>query len=225
MNRNLEIFYIGPSWAVRSFDTVEGSEENYTNLLKEWNIDARNLSKLGLSNENCLGIIRRQSLDNCKGIIWVYCEPILQVEHEFKQALIEDEDFWAAREKINQQTFKWMNELNIPIGLIGGHSDIVHCNQPNIEVIHPSWQKFLADEVGVDLEHGWGAEIAHRYATYEFPGTTPSWACVDLICDTFTSWTKMELTGMFRGCHPTKKGNELFAKEIKSNIDNFIKNL
>jgi len=35
----------------------------------------------------------------------------------------------------------------------------------------------------------------------------------------------MEMLGVFNGCHPNRKGNELFAKEIKPSIYSFINDL
>ena len=47
---------------------------------------------------------------------------------------------------------------------------------------------------------------------------------VNKTADTLHSWTKMELSNIFCGVHPNKKGNELFAKEIKNSVDSFINN-
>lgn len=219
-----KILYVGPSWAFRSYDTVEGSESDYTNLLKELELSAVNLSKPGLSNMECLDLVNQYE-GHYDAILWVYCEVIADCLDELKQNLIESENFWELRNKINQNNLNMIDQLNRPVGLIGAHSDITDCNHKNITVIHPSWQKFLANHVGVKLDHGWGAEIAHRYAMYEFKQSKPSKPLVNLISDTFKSWTELELSGVWSGVHPNRKGNELFAKEIKSSVQSFINNL
>jgi hypothetical protein len=215
------LLYVGPSWAYRSFDTLYGTENNYTNLLKLLEIDALNLSQCGASNTDCLLAVE-EHLEKCTGIIWIYCEPIKEVPRNERVKLIKNEKFWEERELLNQSILSEINDLGIPIALIGAHSDIKNCNYSNIEVIHPSWQKFLAETVNVKLEHGWGAEVAHECV---IPNTRPSVQCVNLISGTLNSWTQMELKGVFQGVHPNTRGNELFAQEIKNNINLFIKNL
>jgi hypothetical protein len=219
-----KILYVGSSCAYRSYDTMDGTESDYTNLLKELELSAVNLSRRGLSNMECLDLVNQYE-GHYDAIIWVYCEVISDCLHEFKQNFIESENFWALRSKMNQKILDMINRLGCPVGLIGGHSDVVDCNQTNITVIHPSWQKFLANQVGVDLEHGWGAEVAHRYAMYEFKKSKPSKAMIDLTSDTLRAWTQMEMSGVWFGVHPNRKGNELFAKEIKSSVQSFINNL
>jgi hypothetical protein len=219
-----KILYVGPSWAFRSYDTVEGSESDYTNLLKELELSAVNLSKPGLSNMECLDLVNQYE-GHYDAILWVYCEVITDCLHTLKQNLIESENFWELRNEMNQKTLNMINQLNCPVGLIGAHSDITDCNHKNITVIHPSWQKFLANQVDVDLKHGWGAEVAHRYAMFEFKKSKPSKAMIDFTSGTLQAWTQMELSGVWRGVHPNKNGNELFAKEIKNNVQSFINNL
>lgn len=219
-----KILYVGPSWAARSYETIEGSEPEYTNLARELKLDVINLSELGLSNNVCLDKVNK-NLENCAGIIWIYCEPVTDTLHTLKKYLIESENFWDIRSKMNHNMLTQINKLGVPVALIGGHSDIVDCDFSNIEVIHKSWQKFLADSVNVQLDHGWGAEVAHRFATREFLDIKPSKSCVNYISDTLNSWTKMELNGVFCGCHPNRYGNKIFAQEIKNSINSFINNL
>ena len=220
-----KILYVGPSWAVRSFENVEELDPTGgTNLAKELGLDVVSLAKFGLSNMECLDCVNayQASFD---GILWVYSEPILDVLYEDKKNLIESNDFWSQRADMNRFILDHINQLGCPVGMIGAHSDITDCDFPNITVIHPSWQKFLADQVGVVLEYGWGAEIAHRYAMYEFKNSCPSKDMIFKTSNTLCSWNQLELSGVFVGVHPNKNGNELFAKEIKSNVQSFINNL
>ena len=231
-----KILYVGPSWANRSFDTPEGDESEYTNLAQELNISVDNFSKSALTNLAIINhIIPKNYKELYQGIIWVYSEPIgdLSSLHRYTTDLnyitpktfIESEDFWEMRKETNRYILKEMSKINCPIGLIGAHSDIENCNHSNITVIHPSWQKFLAQYTSVTLEDGWGAEVAHRYIMTEYKDITPSHNIVNKISDTFAAWHKMELHRVFNWCHPNKKGNELFAKEIKSSVQSFINNL
>jgi hypothetical protein len=231
-----KILYVGPSWAYRSFDSPEGSELEYTNLVQELNISVDNLSKSALSNLEIINqVIPKNYKDLYKGIIFVYSEPIgdltslqhytTNLNHITPATFIESENFWEMRKEINRYVLTEMSQIECPIGLIGAHSDVEDCNYNNITVIHPSWQKFLAQYTSVTLEDGWGAEVAHRYIMTEYKDITPSRNIVNKISDTFSAWHKMELNRVFNWCHPNKKGNELFAKEIANSVQSFINNL
>ena len=231
-----KILYVGPSWAARSFDTPEGSELEYTNLAQELNIAVDNRSKSALSNLAILNqILSTDYKELYKGIIWVYSEPIgdltslqsytTQLNHITPISFIESENFWEMRKEINNYILTEISKIDCPIGLIGAHGDINDCNHSNITVIHPSWQKFLAEQSGLALDDGWGAEVAHRYIMTEYKDAMPSRNIVNKISDTFSIWHKMELNRVFNWCHPNKKGNELFAKEIANSVQSFINNL
>jgi hypothetical protein len=226
------IAYIGPSWAARSFDTPDGSESNYINLLSEWHITATNLSQLGTSNLTNIKRIRSQN-QKYDGIIWVYSEPISDY-NEFTGGsscgpgpeLFESEDFWTLRAACDQYILSKIAQLDCPVALIGAHSDIKNCHYNNIDVIHPSWQKFLANTSDIPLENGWGAEVAHMYLMKkENKQVKPSKSMVDLISDTLRDWHKLELNGLFTWCHPNRRGTELFAAETKPAITKWIANL
>jgi hypothetical protein len=222
-----KILYVGPSWAQRSFNTPTGTELTYTNLLSELDIHALDLSMGGLSNFDNINRISHQI--NYDAIIWIYCEPIHKANQIMPnidiRSLLSSSNFWEMREEINQITLSKINQLNCPVGIIGGHSDIENCNFKNITIIHPSWQKFLANCAGVQLKHGWGAEVAHRMIIQDYNGIKPSKEIVKLISETFDAWKEIELKDLFCWCHPNKNGNKLFAREIKSSVQSFINNL
>jgi hypothetical protein len=231
-----KILYVGPSWAQRSFDTPEGSELNFTNLSRELNIEVDNRAKSALTNLCIINqVIPENYKDLYKGIIWVYPEPIgdltslhhytSELDHITPTSFIESENFWEMRSEVNKYILTEMSKLDCPIGLIGAHSDIDDCNHDNITIVHPSWQKFLAESTNVRLDNGWGAEIAHRYIMTENKDIKPSYNIVNKISDTFSAWHRMELNRVFNWCHPNKKGNELFAKEITNSVQSFINNL
>jgi hypothetical protein len=230
------ILYVGPSWAARSFDTPDGAELDYTNIVKELNLSVNNLSKSGMSNLAVYNLVDKHLTNDIDGIIWVYCEPLGDITnfHRYDSQLaktvnpkncIESENFWDIREELNQYILTKIAELPCPVALIGSHSDITINDHGNISVIHPSWQKYLASQVGTNLEHGWGAEVLHRLIMKEFKELKPSYAAVEKISSTFSAWHTMELNQVFNWCHPNKKGNQLFANEISNNLNLWINNL
>lgn len=222
-----DLLYVGPSWANRSYDTPMGDETDYTNIYRELKLDVVDLSLKCSSNLNFLERLDKNKAGNYKqkykGIIWVYCEPLLDVIN--KQVCLESENFWNLRSECNQYILNQINNLDVPVAIIGAHSDIVDCNYSNITVIHPSWQKFLADYCNFNLTHGWGCEVGHRFIVEEFPDAKPSKSAVDYISDTWASWCKLDLNRVFCWCHPNRLGTELFANEIKSNLLSWVKNL
>ena len=222
-----KLLYVGPSWAVRSFDTPGGDEEEYTNLYRELDLDVIDLSRCGAGNLEMLGVIQSQSIDY-DGVIWVLAEPLLDRtwNNDSLVDLIESDDFWDIRTNIYQQTISRIaQEISRPIAMIGAHSDVHDLDHPNISVIHSSWQKFLAAMVDVDLEIGWGADVLHRMIMVECPQARPSIEVIDAISNQFKFWKQMELQKVFNWVHPTRLGNQLFANEIRLRLEQWINGL
>lgn len=221
------VLYVGPSWANRSYDTPQGTETNYTNLVKELDLSVVDLTGPNNTNQYFLDKLdknRPNSYDKkFDAIIWVYCEPILDADDQ--KSLIQSEKFWEIRKEINQSQLKRINDIGVPVAIIGAHSDVVNCNYSNISVIHPSWQKFLAEYSGTSLEHGWGCEVGHRFIVDKFPDAKPSKSVVNYVSDTWGVWCKLDLNRVFCWCHPNRFGTELFANEIKFNLLAWMKNL
>ena len=221
-----KILYVGPSWAARSYDTPDGSELDYTNLIQELNLSVVNLSRPGASNMEMLDVVKDYNEDY-DAIIWTLSEPLTDPiwDQQKIKNMFESDNFWEMRIELMQRAFKHISSIGCPVALIGGHSDIINCDYDNITIIHPSWQKFLAESVGVELEHGWGAEVAHRILMTEAQDIVPSMSVVDLVSDTFKSWHTMELKRVFNWCHPNKNGNKLFAKEIEKSLNTWISSI
>jgi hypothetical protein len=135
--------------------------------------------------------------------------------------LIQSNNWIDIRSSTNNKILKEIANLNHPIALIGAHSDVVNCEHSNIDIIHPSWQKFLASTCETKLDMGWGAECAHKIIINN-PSIKPSYAIVDAISDTFNSWHKLEMNHLFQICHPNILGNQMFAKEIKDPLFNWL---
>lgn len=226
-----KLLYVGSSWAARSF-TKHYEERptatdrlgiDYTNLAHELGLDVVNLSQFSISNLSCCNLIQQydQPYD---GVVWVYCEPIKDLGYNNISSIkefLQSPNFWSIRQNINSVILKKMSELDCPIALIGGASDVETADYDNLTVIHPSWQKFLAETAGVDLEHGWSADIAHHEMGL-YPRIHPSAGLVDLMTDTFDAWKKLEKKDIFINTHPNVNGTQLFAGHIKSSLNTWL---
>jgi hypothetical protein len=215
---------VGGSWAARSFSN--NFETNLepgpadTNLMRELSIPVTNLAKFKLSNLQGLDIVK--DYKNYHGIVWIYSEPMKDVDD--LQTFITSHNCWQIRECINQQILNCLNNLNIPIALIGGPSDVDNCDYKNISVIYTSWQKFLADLVNIKFTRGWDASYIH-YKMLTYSNIRPSIQIVDALSETFENFKQLEQAGLIKGVHPTRLANELFAKEIKNSIAKWFDNL
>ena len=229
-----KLLYVGSSWAVRSFDrpyenppkpgAVAGRD--YTNLAYELGLEVVDLSQFSISNLSCFNLVREYG-DDYDGVVWVYCEPIKDLTYNHYSTMEEfltSDNFWALRSHTNSLVLKRLSELGCPVALIGGASDVENANYDNLTVIHPSWQKFLAERADVDLEHGWSADVAH-YEMIQYPDLKPSMGLVDLMSSTFESWKKLEDHKLFNRAHPNTIGTQLFATHIKPSLNNWIDNL
>lgn len=224
--------YIGPSWALRSF-AIPGENPptsndvlglDYTNLAHELELDVINLAEFGFSNLTCYNRILNYPKPY-DGVVWIYCEPIRDLGYNNSatiQDFITSANFWEIRKNINDVILKKMAELECPIALIGGHSDIEDCNYSNITVIDSSWQQFLAREADVDLPVGWGADVAHWKMFTKYPNLHPSKPLVELVCDTLDSWNKLQKKDLFMWVHPNRRATELFAGHIKSRLNTWL---
>ena len=237
-----KFIYTGPSWAARSYDQPGTPEsKNPTNLAKEWQIQFFDLSVPGstvLSRIHAIDKLDNKTLP----IVWVYNEPIgdlnkitgLTVKELIQQA--DWQDIWK---ECNQYCLKAINDLNRPILLIGGHSDIVDCNDyNNITVGYHSWQKWLAVKAGLKVDknivhvkmndggnfsfnHCWGAEVVHKFM-HEHPKIIPSSNIVNAMWDIFFFWKELEKSNLFYEVHPNRYANVEFAKFLLPTIKKFL---
>jgi len=224
------ILYTGPSWAALSYDVPGGDWNNYTNLLKEWNLDLVNSSLRGSSNISCLRRIKKidKKIDK---IIWIYCEPLVSIRqgsrykeqsyHDSKQCIrfLTCNDPYDFRCNLAEKELKEISMLDIPIGLIGSHSDVFEetLNFNNLFMLEQSWQKFMCNSV----QHGWGVEVANNMIL-EYTEIKPSVQVVDYVYNQWPYWKQMEQDNLFCGNHPNRKSTEEFAKHTKPNVVEFI---
>ena len=236
--------YTGPSWGNCSFDAPEVEKFSPpTSLAKEWNIPCKDLTMSGYS---VLYLIERKikPANSRLPIVWVYSEPILDLTTitgmSFEE-FIASPDWFDIRQQCNQHCLEQINSLGNPVLLIGGHSDIENCdttNLTNITIAAPSWQKWIAESAGMtvqdgtvyvkmsdggsfNLEHCWGAEVAHKFI-HEHQNIDPDPTLLDAVWDIYYFWQELENRGWFYEVHPNKKSNIKFAKFLKPVVDNFL---
>jgi len=221
--------YVGPSWAARSFETADDSDVEITNLFLEWNIEVQNLSKCALTNgmliERVKHYLSQNTKDKSTPIIWVFAEPLTD-SFRYNKPKIEDilerDDWWEIRNNVRRYLLDEIASLGNPIGLIGAHSDIpLDCDYKNVTVIHPSWQKFLAEYIGIEIKEGWGADVAHRFIVTD-RSIRPSHSVIDAVAELFFKWHKLEMHDLFQICHPNIQGNKIFAEFIESNVKQWL---
>lgn len=243
----MHTLYLGPSWAVQSFESTQGLEDTVkTNLAKE----------LELINYTSLACYADSNLDQLQaaeqfmqqhpelapfGIVFVTANS-LQDGHkisgvsqvDFARAFLTSTDPIHTVKILERQFYQQLNALGVPVALIGAHTDIECESFDHITVIHPSWQNFLGQQCGLNSFYGWPADVAHRWLKgivipergppehFEL-GTDPSPAVVDEIHKLFNAnWITLEKNKLFKGAHPTILGNQLFAQEIKQSVNNWI---
>lgn len=234
-----KILYVGPSWAKRNYEPNDPPNlrlekyPEYTNIKKECNLDVIDLAQYGASNFDMLKNVRE--FTKYDGIIWIYCEPIIDIEKlgiTTKTKFLTSENFWALRNSTNNILLDEINNLKKPVALIGSHSDIYKkqiSEFTNLTVIYESWQKFLVNHIEYDYldrwkdKEGWGAEVAHLWL--HETKARPSKQLVYKIDDTFFIWSLLEKHNLFYQTHPTKQGIVLFSKVIKPILDNWLKKL
>ena len=245
----MHTLYLGPSWAVQSFESIHGLDDPVkTNLAQE----------LELSSYTSLALYAKSNLDQLHDaqefmqqhpelapfrIVFVVANSlddghkisgVSQVE--FAREFLISTDPMGMVKRLEQQFYRRLNSLGIPVALIGAHTDVECESFDNITVIHSSWQNFLGQRCGLNSFYGWPADVAHRWLQgivipeYGPPehfelGAEPSKPVVNEIHKLFKIyWPTLEKNKLFIGSHPTILGNQLFAQEIKQSVNNWIDN-
>ena len=215
-----QCIYTGPSWAFSSYP-MEGET---TNLAREWKISHVDFSRPG---QPTVDIVKRlKNLEKKLPVVWVYGEPLgsrYGLYPSDKPDLLKQENWWTLREEINQKCFQMIDSLNLPVLLIGGHSDIINCDYKNITVAYPSWQKWLGEQCNLTApDVCWGAEIAHDFI-HRHPNFYPPKSLVDKMWEVINYWDELQRRNWFFEVHPNKQGNIEFAKFLKPVVDKFLK--
>jgi hypothetical protein len=247
----MHTLYLGPSWAVQSFESLSGINDPVkTNLAKELRIPKCTLlARYAHSNFDQLECARHFMENNS------YLDPFRLVfvtanalqdgdlyynmsQIDFAKMFLRSQDPLDLIFSLEEKFYQQINQLDIPVALIGAHTDVKIQNQyNNITVIHPSWQNFLGSCCGLNSFYGWAADVAHRWLrgiviprvgneTRFDLGANPSATVVNEIHKiVFDVWGKLEQNQLFKGVHPNILGNQLFAKEIADPLNQWIDNV
>jgi hypothetical protein len=237
----VEFIYTGPSWANQSYDAPGSWEyQHKTNLAKEWSLPFHDYSQCGSSALNRSEAIKKtqQHLP----IVWIYNEPLLDLQEATGLSMsefIRRSDWFDIWKECNKFCLDTINQIGVPVFLIGGHSDVIDCKYENIVTGHFSWQHWIAEQAGLKVDndglihvkindgsdfsfrHCWGAEFAHRYM-HENSNISPSSEIVDAVWNILFFWKELEKANLFFDVHPNRKANQEFAKVLLPALQNFL---
>jgi hypothetical protein len=246
----MHTLYLGPSWAVQSFESPGGKHDPVkTNLAQE----------LGLTGYTSLALYASNNFDQLSHarhfiqqhpelapfrIVFVSANSLSHGYEIFNMSRVDfaktfllSNDPLDLVQSLEQQFYQHLNQLGVPVALIGAHTDVTCQSHDNITVIHSSWQNFLIKHSGLNSVYGWAADVAHGWLQgivvpkvgeleHFDLGRDPSPAVVEEIHKIiFKTWMEIEKHQLFRGCHPTILGNQLFAKEIADSFNQWIDNV
>jgi hypothetical protein len=240
----MHTLYLGPSWAVQSFESVYGLDDPIrTNLASELKLtDYTTLARYANSNLDQLKATQNFMQEHPElapfRIVFVVGNSLRDGPGNLSQVdwakiFLTSNDPLDIVDSLEHDFYQKLNSLGIPIALIGAHTDVACKSHDNITVIHPSWQNFLAGQCGLNKFHGWAGDIAHRWLTgiyipdvgpptkFEL-GRDPSTAVVEEIHKIFGIWKKLEDNKLFKAVHPNILGNQLFAKHIADSFNQWI---
>jgi hypothetical protein len=213
--------YVGASWAHRSYNTDDESEDWHTSIRKETRINILDLSVPGTSNRWHIENIKSNPAYQNRPILWIYCEPLFDLTYYTGMTevdLIEKEDWLDVRKYVNQKILEEIDTLEVPVGLVGSHSDVFDCNRKNLEVLLSSYQKTLCDIAGTQYDFlGWGPERLHK-AILNNGNRRPSYSLVNEMSKTFAGWKRLEILGLFYNVHPNRGGVELFSNILAPHL-------
>ena len=242
----MHTLYLGPSWAVQSFETPAGTTDMVkTNLAQELGLtNYTSLAQYACSNFDQLDEAKSFMAQNLNlapfRIIFITANSLqdgykihaMSQEHWAKKFLTHDDPIELIR-SLEEIFYQQLNDIGVPVALIGGHTDVTCNSHDNITVIHPSWQNFLGSLCNLNNFYGWAADVGHRWlqgkyippvgppADFELE-QDPSHAVVFAIHEILKNWKIMEKNKMFCSVHPNIQGNQLFAKKIQQKINDWI---
>lgn len=239
----MHTLYLGPSWAVQSFESPLGLDDPVkTNLASELKLTSfTSLAQRAASNFDQIECAENFMLQHPElspfRIVFVTSNS-LQDGHkltgtnqvEFVKSFLKSKNPLGIIQSLEEYFYKKLNYLKIPVALIGAHTDVSCESHDNITVIHNSWQNFLAQQCNIGSFYGWPAEVAHRWfqgiidSKQQFsPDYNPSKEVVNEIHKLIQkNWPILERNKLFVDCHPNILGNQLFAQQIQKTINNWL---
>jgi hypothetical protein len=224
--------YVGPTWAQKSFDSPELLLEP-TNFAKQWQLP---YVEQVFPSTPPLTIAQKVRTD--LPIVWVYSDPWGNVPEitgiAFKD-YVSRTDWFEIWQHCNDHILRTINNIGVPILLIGTHCDIIACNNyPNINVAHASMQKWMAQQAGmltnnqicipnenITINHCFAAEIYSRFL-HENSKVDGDLILKDLLIDHWIFWKQLEKAGYMYDVHPTKKSYTQFAELLRPTLLDFL---
>ena len=244
----MHTLYLGSSWALQSFESIYGFDDPVkTNLAQE--LELTNYTSFAESSETNQDQLQkaqnfmRQYPDLAPFRILFVTASSLDDAHEifgtteigFAKLFLTSNDPMNMIKSLEQHFYQQLLALDVPVALIGGATDITFNSHDNITVIHPSWQNFLAQHCGLNSFYGWPANTGRRWlqktiihkhgplVNFDLE-TPPSSITINEIHKIKIYWRILQKHKLLIGGHPTILGNQLFAREIKQSVNNWIDN-
>lgn len=225
--------YIGPTWAERSFDP-EGIAQ--TNFARVWNYPNNTLTYPSTPPGTIVNRVKGL-LDN-NPVVWIYSDPwgdipwLTGIPHSEFVCRADWFDIWR---DANQQILRKINQLGVPVLLIGAHCDVIDCDFANITVAHPSWQMFMAESLGLvvdqkiqvqnrTIEHCIAQEIYFGFF-HANPDIEPDSVLKDLVIDQWMLWDQFHQAGLMWDHHPTNASYTLFAEALRPQLNEWLNNV
>ena len=224
--------YVGPTWAQKSFDSPNLLLEP-TNFAKQWQLP---YIEQVFPSMPPLSIAQRVKTN--LPIVWIYSDPwgnVPEITGIAFEEYVSRVDWFEIWQYCNNHILHAINNLGVPVLLIGTHCDIMACdNYPNITIAHASMQKWMAQQVGllsnnqvciptenIIINHCFASEIYSRFL-YENPTINGNPVLNDLLIDHCIFWKQLENNGYMYDNHPTKKSYTQFAKVLRPKLINFL---
>jgi hypothetical protein len=242
----MHTLYLGPSWAVQSFETLHGDDPIKTSLAQELGLkNFTSLAACGDSNMAQIDAAREFMASHPElapfRAIFITSNSLQDSDClvdiprvDFAKQFITHDDVLHLIRDLELKFYCALEDLNIPVALIGAHTDVIENNwSSNITVIHPSWQNFLAEQCSLNSFFGWPAEIAHLWLSLQVVprhGPVMSFDCDQLpsksavfeINHAMSVWKKLERSRLWCGAHPNIRGNQLFAQAIGDLVNQWL---
>lgn len=222
----------GDSWAWKAF-----TEENYT--LQQLTLTDKCLGDYlgkpfhhcitpGHGNLDILDIIVSSKLDPAQPILWVYTEPgrdYGQLVQKSEFGWLQDEDYFTnTLPELHRLTVEHIaNTISNPIAFVGGLSDFPTVDiPPHWHVLCHSWQGWIAKHLNSQwFKHGWGAsDVGWRMFSNSI---IPCKSIVFAWDEQIKEWCWWQDQGYFCHEHPTHLANQLFAKHIQHDFNQWFK--
>jgi hypothetical protein len=261
----MKYIYTGDSTAVKAFETHEGNDElsQLVNLGKLFEIYTSykmfDLSSYGKPNNWLARSVRESNVGRIP-VFWLYTDPLQKqfwideqrffpnIPEENKNKLWEliTADDWQQKYiQMADAELRELNQLNIPIGLVGGSGDI-EPNQvkdyKNITVIASSWKHVIGKHAGIPFNGRYMlVELLHNTVNEFFTHPDYKWnelwrvdiewyrqhkelnqQLINRIYEIYQWRSDMMQAGYMTGVHPNVYGNVIYHNHIKARLKEWI---